>query len=107
MKFQPSMQSGFDLRAGVDFAGICPACKTAFDPWSIRLIAQQEEKHLLHIVCQKCQIASLALVLVQAGGLKAFELITDLNQEDAQKFGKLPAISMNEVLAFHVELQNY
>ncbi|RJO59411.1 hypothetical protein C4546_02225 [Candidatus Parcubacteria bacterium] len=99
-----SMHSGFDLRAGVDFFGVCPLCKTSYEPLSVRLLAAQEERHLLHIVCQKCRVASLALVLVQNTGIKAVEVVTDLNSTDAVRLGQQAPISADEVLALHQAL---
>jgi hypothetical protein len=104
MDFPTSMNSGFDIRAGVEFLGACPVCKTNYDPWAIRLIAQQEEKHLLHVICQKCRVASLALVFVKNSEIKAIELVTDLNQEDIIRFGGLVPINANDILNLHQEL---
>ena len=96
----------FDSHAGVDFFGMCPVCKTNYEPFAIRLIANQEEKQLLHIICQKCGVASLALVAVQMNSVKAVELITDLNPEEIVRLSQSGLIRANDVLKLHLDLQN-
>jgi len=98
------MRPGFDIRSSSDCFGTCSVCKSPYDPWSVHEIGAQEERYLLHIVCQKCQTAILALISVQNSEVKTLELITDLNQKDVIKFGRKEPISVNDVLELHNQL---
>lgn len=107
MKLIPSMLPGFNIRSSSGCFGACSVCKSPYDPWSVHEIVVQEERYLLHIVCQKCRTAILALISVQNSEVKAMELITDLNQKDVLKFDRKGPICADDVLELHDQFRNW
>ena len=84
----------------------CPVCETRSNPMHARTLGQEGETRLLHIQCQKCHNAFLALVLVNQVGASSIGLLTDLSFEDVVRFHENASISVNDVISAHECLEN-
>lgn len=90
---------------GVKVVSRCPLCDSPFDNLDTKILGEDGETRLLHIRCQKCSNALLALILVSQGGISSVGLITDLSYEDVLRFRKGKTISTNDVIEIHQAVQ--
>lgn len=86
-------------------ASFCPLCR-AKDVVT-HSIEQKEEAHLIHINCQRCYRNVIAIVFSGGFGTSSVGLITDLDSRDVVRFQKCGALSFDDVLAAHQELERY
>lgn len=90
---------------GLKLISFCPLCEAHYHPREAQLVGEAQNSHLLHITCQKCQHAIIALILVSAGGVSSVGLVTDLSYEDTMKFREAPVVSADDVLEVHESLR--
>lgn len=83
----------------------CPLCQSAYEEAGIRLVGEQGATRLFHCSCQTCGRAMLAVVLEASGVVSSVGVVTDLEAADAKRFHDAPAISVDECLRFHVQLE--
>lgn len=70
-------------------------------------VEEIDGSHLMHLHCQQCQAAILALVTVTPMGLSSVGMITDLSVTDVRKFKESEPIDFDEVIALNDNLKNY
>ncbi|HLD17515.1 MAG TPA: hypothetical protein VJB99_00375 [Patescibacteria group bacterium] len=87
-------------------AAFCPLCETRFRPVEARLVAKEDDAHLLHMRCRKCANSVLAVVLSSGSGVSSVGLVTDLSYDDAVRFRRAPRVVAEDVLGAHVWLQS-
>ena len=83
----------------------CPLCQSAYAENGIRLVGEQGVTRLFHCSCEQCGRAMLAVVLEASGVVSSVGVVTDLEAADAKRFHDAPAISVDECLRFHVQLE--
>ncbi|PJA47690.1 hypothetical protein CO172_00315 [Candidatus Uhrbacteria bacterium CG_4_9_14_3_um_filter_36_7] len=83
----------------------CPFCHTTYVHTKIHLLWQEGGKHFLHLHCQKCAHAVLALLFSQQMGASFIGILTDLTFEDALALSSKKSISLDMVLNMHICLQ--
>ncbi len=76
----------------------CPICNTSYGKSTKKMSISDNNTHLVHVTCHKCQSYFLAVVLEVAKGTSTVGMITDLNFEDLQRIYKLDYISLNEAI---------
>ncbi len=86
---------------GLKLVSFCPVCETRYTPIEARLLGEQGETHLLHVVCRKCRHAILALVLVNQAGASSVGLLTDLSYEDVASMKAGQRVSVDNVIETH------
>jgi len=69
----------------------CPVCNSRY----------KNDAHLVHITCQQCRSAILAVVLVNGTGISSIGLVTDLTSEDVLKFRDAGALTHDDVIDLH------
>jgi len=84
----------------------CPVCGSVYNTQKAKLFAQQEEATMVHFSCENCEGNFIAMVATLAHGLSTIGLVSDLNFEDAQKKFSLPAITVDEVISYHQQINN-
>lgn len=89
---------------GIKVVSRCPLCDSPYDNLDTRILGEDGETRLLHIRCQKCSNALLALILISQGAVSSVGLITDLSYEDVLRFQKGKMISTNDVIDMHTAL---
>lgn len=82
----------------------CPLCEAKYNPLKAKVLDEGEEVHLLHITCDKCGSAVVAVILNTAMGMSSVGLLTDLTPEDVLKFKDRQAVDADDVLSIHQEL---
>ena len=101
-----SSKQGSDLfNEGLKLVSYCPVCETRYNPMEARILGQEEETHLLHVQCRKCQNSILAVVLVNEVGASSVGLLTDLSYEDVMRFRSNPGVSVDDVIEVHRQLE--
>jgi len=83
----------------------CPFCATAYLEKDVKVVGKRREGEITHATCNHCQRAMLFAVSRQANHVACVGLLTDCDAEDAARFEKVEAISLDEVLKTHVELR--
>jgi hypothetical protein len=66
-----------------------------------RVLAESEGAHLVHLECEACGSAVVAVIMNNALGLSTVGLLTDLTPEDVLKFRSNGTVSADEVLELH------
>lgn len=84
----------------------CPVCNSHYNPMAAQVLEENEEAHLIHIECRKCGSSIVALVLTGGMGISSVGLITDLTSQDVLRFKHGDEISSDDVLDFHLMLEN-
>ena len=84
----------------------CPICNARFNPLEAKILQEGDTTHLVHVKCQYCHSAILALIVVNNLGVSSVGLVTDLHHDDVLKFSEGKAISIDDVLEVHQELNN-
>jgi hypothetical protein len=90
---------------GIKVVSRCPLCDSPFENLDTRILGEDNETRLLHIRCQKCSNAILALILISQGGISSVGLVTDLSYEDVLRFHKRQKITTNDVSDVHQALE--
>ena len=94
------------LEEGIKAVSYCPICETQTKAADARFLHEQENTHLLHLTCNKCGNAVLALVLLNSVGVSSIGLMTDLSVEDVWKLYRQQAVSADDVLDAHVRFSS-
>ena len=79
----------------------CPVCHSRYNPIEAKILEEKAGAHLIHIRCRHCQVAILALVLVNNLGVSSLGLVTDLTSEEVLKFRSFSPLTCDDVIATH------
>lgn len=97
----------------------CPLCQAAYDDASVHLLGDfapqgnsvsaisrmgQGKPRMFHLTCKNCRHAVLAVILESGHGVSSIGLVTDLEVQDAVRIHGTQAISADDVVRAHVEL---
>ena len=96
--------SGGSFEEGLRILSACPLCETHYNPLEARVLEANEDRHLVHIRCQKCSNAILALLTISRSGVSSVGLVTDLTYDDVVKFKESDEVSVDDVLDTHEAL---
>lgn len=88
------------------FQGNCPLCRTTYVPRDVRVVAEVEEKHLLHIACRRCQTSLLAYIAFSNSGTRFVEVRTDLQSAEAEHFSMSDPVTPEDILSLVLHLQS-
>jgi hypothetical protein len=89
----------------INFQGNCPLCNASYIPRDVRVVAEIEEKHLLHIACRQCQTSLLAYITFSNSGTRFVEVVTDLQSSEAEHFSKSDPVTPEDVLNLNIHFQ--
>lgn len=84
----------------------CPICNARFNPLEAKILQESDITHLVHVKCQYCHSAIVALIMVNNMGVSSVGLVTDLSSEDTLKFIAERPIDSDDVLEVHQALNN-
>ena len=79
----------------------CPSCKEIYDVGRITVLDRCDDQIYLHVVCKKCSVGLVALVMISQMGAGMVAVSTDLTGDDAKHFYEKDPIGEDEVLDFH------
>lgn len=94
----PSFHQGLKLVSG------CPLCETRYHMRQAKILDQYDDSQLVHITCSKCGVSVLAVISINQIGIISVGLVSDLTGREVLTFRDLEAISGDEVLDFHREI---
>ncbi len=94
------------LLEGLSMASRCALCSAESSPLEARVVAEEGERHLVHIHCSSCDHSLITLVSVSAKGISSVGMITDCNSADAARFWAASAVAEDDVLSTHLALRN-
>ena len=95
------MQNSSIFDEGIKIISFCPLCKAKQENVAVSILETTEVARLIHLECQKCRSAILALVIMSPSGMNSLGMITDLSAGEALKFKENPSLEVDEILAFH------
>lgn len=79
----------------------CPLCSEQYDTEKVQVIQEHTGAHLLHLTCQRCSSAMLALVMVSSLGMGSVGVVTDLTSEDVIRLQDIEPVTSDDVLTFY------
>ncbi|MCX6781149.1 MAG: hypothetical protein NT003_03505 [Candidatus Magasanikbacteria bacterium] len=79
----------------------CPLCETAYEPLEIKVIDEQDSKHLVFVTCRKCGHSVVALIMHQPNGVSSMGLITDTQPEDLVRLKNADTVNWDDCIAWH------
>jgi hypothetical protein len=84
----------------------CPVCNSRYNPIEAKILEEKDDVHLIHIRCRHCQVAILALVMVNSMGVSSVGLVTDLASDEVVKFKNVAPITVDDVIEIHQVLND-
>lgn len=87
------------------WASACPLCGTEYTPEESHIIEEKEGAFFLHTECPNCGSSVVATLVANHLGVSSIGLITDMTEEDAQKFKDSKTISDDDVLDTYQALE--
>jgi hypothetical protein len=82
----------------------CPVCNSRNFPAQIRILAERENAHVLHIRCRKCHSNLLVLVTFGQQGVISTGLLTDLTSDEVLRFGQGRPVSSDDLIELYEQL---
>ncbi len=68
---------------------------------AVSVLDKNETARLVHLECQNCKAAVLALVMLSPSGLNSMGMITDLSAGEVLKFKDEDALEADDLLDFY------
>lgn len=85
---------------------VCPLCSAEKEAIKTQVVDENEEAHLLHMQCDKCGSAVVAVVVHASNGLNSVGMLTDLTYADVLKFRAAAPIEIDDTLTFYEALKD-
>jgi len=86
---------------GIKLISFCPLCQAKQEKMAVNILDKNETARLVHLECQSCNTAILALIMVSAAGLNSLGMITDLSADEVLKFKETDALEADDLLDFY------
>lgn len=90
---------------GLRLISKCPLCSEQYQPFQASIVEEKADAQLVHIECQRCQSAIVALIVNGQLGLSSIGLITDLTSADVESFKDARPIDEADVISAFEELR--
>src|SRR3989338_8246417 len=84
----------------------CPLCNAQYQPNQASILEQKYDANLIYVECDQCGASIIALVVMGLMGISSIGLVTDLTERDIRRFQYAPAMSSDDILDLHRELQH-
>jgi len=82
----------------------CPVCNSAYDFNRLEILQEESGATLMYIKCSNCQSAALSMIALGPMGIKMATALTDLEQDEVLFFQEGKAISSEDVLEIHEDM---
>ena len=79
----------------------CPVCGADYHEDAYSVLVDAEEMATVHVTCESCENAIMALFAATPVGMSTIGIITDLSPEDYDRTSALKPISEDDVLDFY------
>jgi len=100
----PVPSSNRPAEDGLRLVSYCPVCHHRYDPIEARIIDENDGAHLVHVRCQRCHSAILALILMNNFGISSVGLVTDLDSWEVSRL-KSSVVDGDDLLGLYQLLQ--
>lgn len=89
---------------GLKLISYCPLCSMNYSIRDAKVLEENEDTHLMHVVCRRCSSSIIVLMLTGELGISSVGMVTDLTSEDVLKFKDEEEINSDDVLLLHEHL---
>jgi len=103
MQTQPSTN---DWDRGMRLISYCPVCESTYEAVQTQLLWQEGETRAFHLLCKKCNHATLTIATSTEVGASAVGIMTDLSYEDVVRFRLNHPVCVNDVIDAHLLFSN-
>ena len=76
----------------------CPVCSEEYEDDAVNVIEDTITSSMIHVTCESCQNAILALVLATPVGMSTIGILTDQSADDYERTEELGPVSEDTVL---------
>jgi hypothetical protein len=83
----------------------CGVCGQKYDAANIRILDEEDGLWVLSVHCSSCGTQGLIAAVVQEGNIT--DVITDLTEDEYERFKKYGAVGMDDVLEMHSFLKEF
>lgn len=83
----------------------CGVCGQRYEGENVKLLGHYGDLWFLSVYCSACQSQGLVAAVIKEGKLP--ELITDLTEEEYDKFREIDEVSSNDLLDIHNFLRDF
>ncbi|MBF8281043.1 MAG: hypothetical protein HW383_816 [Candidatus Magasanikbacteria bacterium] len=94
-----------DYFEGLKLIATCPLCDAAYDPVTVRIIEERDDIRVVHVTCQKCMSAVVALIMTTPMGVSSVALMTDCTPEDVDRVRSSESVTLDDALDLHEMLK--
>lgn len=95
------------MRGKSHFISQCPLCSHKYHKESVRILEQEGDARLMHMTCDKCKNAVLALVVTSRAVVGSVGMMTDLTIKEVIRLREKEAVTEDELLEFHSLLKTH
>lgn len=82
MKWHDHESSLSFFQEGLRLMARCPLCQARYQPSLVKVIAEKEDAYLVHVLCNKCHSAVVAMVFANLFGVNSVGVLTDLGSDE-------------------------
>lgn len=101
----PRRKKRANVEEGMQLIQQCPLCEAAYEPLEIKVVDEQNDKHLVFVTCRKCGHSVVALITHQPQGLSSMGLITDLEPNDLNRLKQTSPVTWDDCIVWHAALK--
>jgi len=83
----------------------CPFCSAEYDLDGAKVIGEEDDSTMVYVTCSECESSIIALVAMSGLGIVSLGLVTDMSEEDTNRFLKGKEVTSNELLNMYELLQ--
>lgn len=83
----------------------CGVCSRHYEGGNVKILGHHGDLWFLSVYCSDCHSQGLVAAVIREGQLP--ELITDLTEEEYDKFREIDAVSDNDLLDIHNFLKDF
>ncbi len=76
----------------------CPVCHYQYNPMEAKVLDENDNAHLIHVKCRRCQSSVVALVMTNSFGISSIGLITDLDGLEIIRFRDMAKVEADDVI---------
>ena len=79
----------------------CPICGGNLSALEATVLQEREEQEVVHVVCRKCQVSVVNLLLQDGMGISTFGVVTDAAAGDLARVRESGPVTTDDVLDMH------
>lgn len=85
--------------------GQCPLCQSRYQSSQARVLAEKEDAYLLHVPCEQCGSAVVALIFANNFGVNSVGMLTDLTGDEVLSANR-EVVTADDVLHVYEQVQS-